>query len=186
LSQKSTITCFGNTATSTTQVKFLNTRSIYGDGSGDYVKMPIDPIGTDDFTVEAWIYPTSMGSTATAISGATIGGAMGVVMRLDRWFIGNNTTAQQFMSGANKFVVNQWQHIAMTRQGTSLRLFYNGTLFDSGTNSYNLNQTNYVLYAAYTDGSYLSFAGYIQDFRITKGLARYTSTFTPPTTELLG
>ncbi len=186
LSQKSTITCFGNTATSTTQVKFLNTRSIYGDGSGDYVSMPIDPIGTDDFTVEAWIYPTSMGATATAISGATINGGLGVVMRLDQWFIGNNSTNQAFTSAANKFVVNQWQHIAMTRQGTSLRLFYNGTLFDSGTNSYNLNQTDYVLYAAYTDGSYLSFAGHIQDFRITKGLARYTSTFTPPTTELLG
>ena len=186
LSQSSTITCFSNTATSTTQAKFSNTRSIYGDGSGDYVSMPIDPIGTDDFTVEAWIYPTSMGSTATAISGATIGGAMGVVMRLDQWFIGNNTTNQMFPSAANKFVVNQWQHIAMTRQGTSLRLFYNGTLFDSGTNSYNLNQTKYVLFAAYTDGSYLSFAGHIQDFRITKGLARYTANFTPPTAELEG
>ena len=186
LSQSSTITCFGNTATSTTQVKFLNTRSIYGDGSGDYVSMPIDPIGTDDFTVEAWIYPTSMGSTATAISGATINGALGVVFRKDQWFIGNNSTNQAFTSAANKFVVNQWQHIAMARQGTSLRLFYNGTLFDSGTNSYNLNQTKYVLFAAYTDGSYLSFAGHIQDFRITKGLARYTANFTPPTAELKG
>jgi len=186
LSQSSTITCLGNTATSTTQAKFSNTRSIYGDGSGDYVSMPIDPIGTDDFTVEAWIYPTSMGSTATAISGATIGGAMGVVFRKDQWFIGNNTTNQTFTSAANKFVINQWQHIAMTRQGTSVKLFYNGTLFDSGTNSYNLNQTKYVLYAAYTDGSYLSFAGHIQDFRITKGLARYTANFTPPTAELQG
>jgi len=91
-----------------------------------------------------------------------------------------------FTSAANKFVVNQWQHIAMTREGTSLRLFYNGTLFDSGTNSYNLNQTDYVLYAAYTDGSYLSFGGYIQDVRITKGLARYTANFTPPAAELEG
>ena len=186
LSQKSTITCFGNTATSTTQVKFLNTRSIYGDGSGDYVSMPIDPIGTDDFTVEAWIYPTSMGSYATAMSGATINGAMGVVMRVDQWFIGNNSTSQTFTSAANKFVINQWQHIAMTRQGTSVKLFYNGTQFDSGTNSTNLNQTKYVLFAAYTDGSYLSFAGHIQDFRITKGLARYTANFTPPTAELQG
>ena len=147
----------------------------------------IDPIGTDDFTVEAWIYPTSMGSTATAISGATINGGLGVVMRLDQWFIGNNSTNQTFTSAANKFVVNQWQHIAMTRQGTSVKLFYNGTQFDSGTNSTNLNQTNYVLYAAYTDGSYLSFAGYIQDFRVSSiGLARYTANFTPPTAELQG
>ena len=186
LSQSSAIKCFGDAATSTSQVKFAGTKSIYGDGTGDYVKMPIEPIGTDDFTVEAWIYPTSLGSYATAISGATIGGGMGVVMRIDRWFIGNNTTNQGFYSATNKFVVNQWQHIAMTREGTSLRLFYNGTLFDSGTNSYNLNQTDYVLYAAYTDGSYLSFGGYIQDFRITKGLARYTATFTPPTAELQG
>lgn len=186
LSQSSAIKCFGDAATSTSQVKFAGTKSIYGDGSGDYVKMPIEPIGTDDFTVEAWVYPTSMGSYATAISGATIGGGLGVVMRIDRWFIGNNSTNQMFTSAANKFVVNQWQHIAMTREGTSLRLFYNGTLFDSGTNSYNLNQTDYVLYAAYTDGSYLTFGGYIQDVRITKGLARYTATFTPPTAELKG
>ena len=186
LSQSSKIKCFGDAATSTSQVKFAGTKSIYGDGSGDYVSIPIEPIGTDDFTVEAWVYPTSMGSYATAISGATIGGGLGVVMRIDRWFIGNNSTNQMFTSAANKFVVNQWQHIAMTREGTSLRLFYNGTLFDSGTNSYNLNQTDYVLYAAYTNGSYLSLGGYIQDFRITKGLARYTATFTPPTAELQG
>ena len=185
LSQSSTITCFGNTATSTTQAKFSNTRSIYGDGSGDYVSMPIDPIGTDDFTVEAWIYPTSTGSLDAAISGITIGGAKGVVIRRDKWFIGDDSTYQTFASSANKFVTNQWQHIAITRQGTSLKLFYNGTQFDSGTNSTDLDQTKYVLFASYTDGSYLSFAGYIQDFRITKGLARYTASFTPPT-ELQG
>ena len=186
LSQKSEITCFGDAATSTTQVKFAGTKSIYGDGSGDYVSMPIDPIGIDDFTVEAWIYPTNLGSYATPISGATISGAKGTVFGVDSWFVGNNTTFQNFTSAANKIVVDQWQHIAITRQGTSLKLFYNGTQFDSGTNSTDLNQTNYVLFARYTDGSYLDYAGYIQDFRITKGLARYTSNFTPPTAELEG
>ena len=186
LSQKSEITCFGDAATSTTQVKFAGTKSIYGDGSGDYVSMPIDPIGTDDFTVEAWIYPTNLGSYATPISGATIGGAKGTVFGVDSWFVGNNISFQNFTSAANKIVVDQWQHIAITRQGTSLKLFYNGTQFDSGTNSTDLNQTTYVLFARYTDGSYLDYAGYIQDFRITKGLARYTANFTPPTAESQG
>ena len=79
LSQSSTITCFGNTATSTTQAKFSNTRSIYGDGSGDYVSMPIDPIGTDDFTGRGLDIPNYLrGRWMQHISGITIGGAIGM------------------------------------------------------------------------------------------------------------
>lgn len=186
LSQSTEIKCFGGAVTSTAQVKFAGTKSIYGDGSGDYVSMSIEPIGTDDFTIEAWIYPTNLGTYATAISGATIGGGKGAVFGVDLWFVGNNSSNQLFSSAANKIVVDQWQHIAITRQGTSLKLFYNGTQFDSGTNSTDLDQTTYVLFARYTDGSYLEYTGYIQDFRITKGLARYTANFTPSTTELAG
>ena len=63
LSQSSTITCFGNTATSTTQAKFSNTRSIYGDGTVEIMYQHANdagfPIGTGDFTVEAWMYHTT-------------------------------------------------------------------------------------------------------------------------------
>ncbi|MGB2329062.1 MAG: hypothetical protein ACPH29_05335, partial [Gammaproteobacteria bacterium] len=63
-SQSNNLKLFGNTTGSTTQVKFADTKSMYFDGSGDYIKTPA---GTDydlptDFTIEAWIYPTALSS----------------------------------------------------------------------------------------------------------------------------
>lgn len=81
--------------------------------------------------------------------------------------------------------LNQWQHVAISREGSAARAFYNGTLIDTKTTAMNLTQTTMVLFARYT-GQQSPSGGYIQDFRITNGLARYTANFTPPTAEFEG
>jgi hypothetical protein len=78
-----------------------------------------------------------------------------------------------------------WYHVAVTYDGTTTRLFVNGTSQSTSTNTpvrpttYNLTYVGYITSA---DASY--FNGYIDDLRVTQGLARYTQNFTPPTAPL--
>jgi len=79
--------------------------------------------------------------------------------------------------------LNTWTHLAVTRSGTNLKAFVNGVI--SGTPITNSTQ-NYdtIKYIGRNPaGEY--FNGYIDDLRITKGVARYTANFTPPTTSYL-
>jgi hypothetical protein len=76
--------------------------------------------------------------------------------------------------------INTWYFIAVTRSSTSTKLFVNGTQSGSTyTDSTNYTSSSNPLVGALFDGYSLN--GYIDDFRITKGYARYTSNFTPPT-----
>ena len=184
-SQSSNLKLLGNTTGSTTQVKFANTKSIYADGSGDFVEVPIDPIGTGDFTVECWVYPTFLTTYSGIFTGATIGDHPGPTIANDLWWLGSNTGAVGFSNSGGKLQLNQWQHVAISREGSAARAFYNGTLFDTQTTAMNLTQTTILLFARYTGQDNPS-GGYIQDFRLTKGLARYTASFTPPTAPLEG
>jgi hypothetical protein len=80
---------------------------------------------------------------------------------------------------AGTITLNTWTHVAWTRSGSSNRLFINGTQVGSTTT----DATNYTSTASFIGASQsgtLPFAGYIDDLRITKGYARYTSNFTPP------
>jgi len=79
--------------------------------------------------------------------------------------------------------LNEWTHIAFTRVGSTNRLFVNGALVDTATASDNYSNTISVVGGGrYGSNSInVSFQGYIDDLRITKGVARYTAGFTPPT-----
>ena len=81
--------------------------------------------------------------------------------------------------------VNTWYHIAITRQGNQLKCFADGIQVGSTTtNSTNLISTE-PLNIGTGSGISTYVTGYMQDVRVTKGLARYTANFTPPT-ELRG
>ena len=181
----------GNAQVSTSVKKF-GTGSIAFDGTGDYLKSNANTslytFGTGDFTVEFWMYSNSFASTATLYDG-----------RPD----GNDGSSQPFVcifqdtSGqVGLFVLNTtqitssalststWYHVAVCRSGTSTKMFINGTQVGStytDSNNY-LCGTNRPSIGAngYSSGSF-SYNGYIDDLRITKGYARYTANFTPPT-----
>ena len=81
---------------------------------------------------------------------------------------------------------NTWQHLAVVRNGNVYTLYVDGvskatttssSTFSSGTDPVQLGVYGGTLYPA---------VGYFQDIRVTKGLARYTANFTPPTAELEG
>ena len=173
----------GNTTASTTQYKWSD--SIYLDGSGDYVNLNFEAHGTEDFTYECWLYPTSLGSYGSAwSSGGEVAGT-GVIVSADQWWLGNGSSVNQFVSG-NKFTLNTWQHVAVVRNGTTVTGYVNGTSVGSATISLSLTSTQVRLGSRYYDNSSYLMTGYIEDFRLTQGLARYTSNFTPPTAAFEG
>jgi hypothetical protein len=153
--------------------------------------------GTEDWTVEAWVYPTQRQSYSVVVScGSSFALALGMIS-------GNFNVYSNVAGGFSDTIVNhgtydiaanQWTHLAATRYNGIWYTYVDGTL--RYTRNYT-NEVNHVMNETtqYTIGAldgYSSFSGNerwygnVQDVRITKGLARYTSNFTAPTAPLEG
>jgi hypothetical protein len=100
----------------------------------------------------------------------------------------SNGTIRLLVSGAfvvtssNSHTNNAWNHLAISRASGVTRLFINGVV---STNTYtdtnDYGSTKPIVIGAQFNGT-TAYIGYVDDFRVTKGLARYTTTFTPSTT----
>lgn len=193
-SRKNIFYTVGDTKVATNITKY--DKSIYLDGTGDYLTTPLADtlqFGTGNFTVECWTYLTSRVSLYPCIFANYNNYTTGALSL----FAGHNsatTTAYQVAVYGASFPViqggtvayNQWVHLAVVRSGTTITLYVNGTSVGTATNSASLNGVGSVFYIG-TAGDNIAngyLNGYIEDFRITKGYARYTSNFTPPTTPL--
>jgi hypothetical protein len=178
----------GNAQIDTSVVKY-GTSSMYFDGSGDYA-ISYNPnlytFGTGDFTVEAWVYPTSFPAEAAIITTATstdyqgftvnVGTSGNIIIALGA---GGSWTVVTTSGGT--LTANTWQHIALTRSGNVFRMFVSGTQSYTTTNSVSLTNTNNAIsVGGRTAGGGQYFNGYIDDLRVTKGVARYVTNFTPP------
>lgn len=170
-----TVTAVGNAQTKTDQKKF-GTASGYFDGSGDYLSIPTSTdfdFGSGDWTVDCWVRPDL--STGRTI----LGSGQGII------YIENSTSVSVYSnwSTVNKFTIpalsaNTWYHIAVVRDGANLRLFIDGTLVGTkiAAASYNFSTTTTI--GSYTRSAEF-YRGYIDELRVTKGIARFTSDFTP-------
>lgn len=177
-----TLSRFGNAAISTGVSKFGGS-SLYLDGTGDYLNGSSSGYAFEagDFTVECWAYTTE--SPATADNGLfQIGNSLtapnlsGVAVALSNVPVIYSGDAQT--NGTSAVLINTWHHYAMVRSGSTLKLYFDGQEEISVTNSSNLTSQNLLLGAYYS--TTFPWQGYIDDFRITKGVARYTANFTPP------
>ena len=173
------VTAFGNAQVTTTDPKF-GTGSLTLDGTGDYLTVAADAdfqFGTGDFTVECWVYVNSVGNTGLFTFGGTSSG-LAVNLFSGQW---NLTTSGAGGSALASITTGAWQHLAVTRSGSSLRMFINGTQIGSTvTNTTNLSD-NALKIGYYYDTSYTINAR-VDEFRVTKGVARYTANFTAPGT----
>jgi len=200
------VTAFGNAKISTTQSKF-GSSSLYLDGTGDYLSTPSNndfSFGTGDFTIECWIYLTAAtGDYRTIIGISYSGGGVGIRFgnsaaynSLLQFHTIGQTAAQVYsVNKSQSQLLNSWNHIAFTRTGTTCRAFVNGIQENVGsglnvssfpnasfTDSTNIINNSDVL-IGYGGAAGTEFIGYIDELRITKGVARYTTNFTPQTSE---
>jgi hypothetical protein len=175
----------GNVQVSTAVKKFGET-SMFFDGSGDYLVIPTTnapcQFSTFDFTIEAWIYSTSIANQQMILSNriaATGSANFDWQIVSSRLLFG--TTSTNLLTGTITLSSNTWYHVAVSRVSGTARMFVNGVLDVSTTTSFNLSNnsiTHIGTNATYAPTQY-PFIGYIQDLRISK-VGRYSGAFTPP------
>ena len=177
-----TVTAVGNAQISTAQSKFGGA-SIAFDGSGDQLTTPSNnafAFGTGDFTVEAWAYEIARSTYPTIIEIGNHLAATGIIFLTNR---GGNQ-AGIYSAGFYGFTATgslaAWNHYAWVRSGNSIQTFVNGVGGGAASFTNNLTDTATIKIGGLGYGNY-DLNGYIDDLRITKGVARYTSNFTPPT-----
>jgi hypothetical protein len=182
-----TITNNGTVGYSPLGIGYLNTLqcgSLSFDGSSQYLTLSANPVvSAGQFTIEAWIYTTV---SATQIIYSQYNAFNG-----NRWLfnIDNNSgyklnfghgTAPGVISGSTIVPLNQWNHVAVTRDASNtLRFFLNGVL--DGTYAgytYSLYESNPRISGFDGVGTY-NFNGYMTNIRISN-TALYTTSFTPP------
>jgi hypothetical protein len=174
-----TITKNGDVARSSSQYKFGG-YSAYFDGTEDYLSINSHTdlnFGTGDFTVDFWLYTGTTGQNVLGKSFSP-GWYFWTGYSGEIHFYGNNNTS--VVAGASNLSNDQWHHIAGVRSGTTMYLFVNGVLVDSETYSVNEDNSNPLIIGGYTTGGQ-KYTGYLEEVRISKGIARWTSNFTPPT-----
>jgi hypothetical protein len=177
----------GDAKISTTQSKFGGSSMAF-DGTGDYLITSTNPgftFGTGDFTIEFWVYLINSSATTQTIMGVDLSGSTNSIQI---WYnnVANKITFNVYgnprFDSTSTVSINNWMHLAFTRSSGTFKMFINGTQEASGALANNLLNNVFVVGRGYISVSQEYFYGYIDDLRVTKGYARYTANFTPPTT----
>ena len=179
----------GNSKLSSTQKKFGSTSLFTGTSDNDHVEVDSDDtnfleLGTEDFTLEFWLYWDGVTGYQTVFdngygSGSTAGSWM---IQTDnnngrmKWYQNGGALVTEGSDPAN----TTWLHYAIVRSSGTLKIYRNGiqTATASTTNPY--FTPDKLSIGARNDGSY-PFDGYIDELRITKGVARYSGSDTSST-----
>jgi Concanavalin A-like lectin/glucanases superfamily len=178
---KNNLLTVGDAKLSTAVVKY-GTSSMYFDGTGDYLSIPASTnfVLNGDFTIEAWIYPTNVTGTFNLVAlGSEATGRY--VIYIVNGVLTSNLYGSGVVSMGGTISINTWAHIAVVRAGSTIKGYINGTVLGTtDANSSSLGNLNPIKIGSDASGAAV-YVGYIDDLRITKGVARYTTTFTPPT-----
>lgn len=165
---------------------------------------------TEDYTVECWVYPTvfETHSSRYIISKGSANFQYEFILRIlrtnghlyfthyyvNQYGYGRSVTtagsaAWTAIHGTDTFYqacANTWTHVAATREGNNVHLFVNGILMNSlvldpGQDMKAVGGAMYVGYNPNYNNEYTApFGGYIDEVKLTKGVARYTADFVVP------
>jgi hypothetical protein len=188
-----TVTAIGDAQISTAQSKFGGSSASF-DGTGDMLSVADNAawaFGSGDFTIEFWVRFNAVNVTQVLVSQAT---SLTSALSFDLVYASTGSFTFRYslfgsstsgtLTATFTASTNTWYHVAVTRSGADIKGFVDGTQMGSTLNA----STN----SLFDSGQPLRIGGrgstaasplnaFIDDLRITKGVARYTANFTPPT-----
>ena len=174
-----TATANGSVQISTAQSVFGSSSAVFN-GGGDNLAIAGDWTwwNTSDYTIEFWLRANAVtgylplifsdnGINAHLYNGGTI-------------HVNDGQTASSIGDGL-PIVPDTWTHIAIVRLSGTITLYQDGVVIGTTTQTPNVGGSTFRVGG---DGSGNGVAGYIDEVRVVKGFAVYTSSFTPPTSQL--
>ena len=185
-----TVTAAGGAQISTTQSKFGGASGSF-DGTGDYLTATGAglAVGSGNFTIEGWFYFNSLQtgfrtlwahrSTEETIGGAALTHSAGAIAL----YIAGSAFSWQVSGFSPGLTVSTstWHHIALVRDGNTIRTFLDGAAGTTTTFTGSVHTSGDFSLMAGAQAGTQEVNGYCDEFRLTVGVARYTSGFTPPT-----
>jgi len=170
-----------------TNISKFGGSSAFFNGTGGFLDIPAasskdSAFGTGDFTVEMWLYFNSVSGSPTIITFNNFGSGDGFFLNVESSAIGVRADGSTPIRASTTVTTGVWYHVAVTRSSGTLRLFQDGV--NVGSTTWTTNCTAGLLRIGQpkdTTGATYALSGYMDDLRVTKGYARYTSNFTPPT-----
>ncbi len=171
-----------------TGVKKFYDGAAYFDNTSSFIRPPDSSdfaFGTGDFTAECWIYTLAHKNYIAYLDTRESGQSTDL-----GWVLASNASGALYVY-SNAFLLNgslnlnQWTHVAYCRSGGTHTLYVDGRPVQSSTTARNYTDDKLTIgansYAANENHN-----GYIQDVRIYKGIAKYTSSFSPPERSVQG
>lgn len=183
------VTAHGNAQLSTTEKKF-GTASAYFDGNSDELRFTA-PALNGDFTAEAFIYPESQVQDYPICFGPILDNNTvnnKILLSYDHLVYPNKFSLRvgnNFVQTSSTIATGQFYHVAVVRSGSSVSLFVDGVSAGSQTYSGTSQSRTEYMGGHFVNNTNGGFKGYIDEFRLTNGVARYTSNFTPLTAAFL-
>lgn len=155
--------------------EFSSTESLNSPVSVDF------NFGTQDFTIEGWF------KTSNASAHYFVGNSIPVI-NPPTWYIYRAAGILRSLFGSSTYdgttmPLNEWHHVAFSRVGTTLRIYQNFILTGSGLNVTNFNSaTQGRINLGVVTSGFAGLSGNIDEFRVTKGVGRYTGATIPTQT----
>jgi len=178
------VTPFGAVQTSTSNYKFSTASALFNSATSDYLQILSDStmqFGTGAYTVECWVYVTSIGATQTIFQkGNPNTPATSFGLRISASGVLVGTDGSAVLTGSTTLTTGAWHHVALVRDTNSNKatVFLDGNIEASQTGvTYSVSNTDpFDIGGDSTNGQWY-FTGNIDEFRVSS-VVRYTSSFT--------
>ena len=181
-------------ANATGQTKF-NAKSAHFPNTGySSFKIPNHAdirFGSGNFTIEGWLYLVDDSSNVSLSArvfqmGENASDGMALIYNYNTEFLFGNTHSAVVSDNSSNWRGN-WRYFTVTRDGSNIRLFKDGTIVNSATSGLNsIDNTGDLYFGVYPANLTDTRTNmYLSEWQFTKGIAKYTSNFTPPSSAFL-
>lgn len=168
--------------------RFGSAYSFLGNNTSYATMGGVPALGSGDFCIEFWMRPR-LARDYQAPFGNWVNGSTGTYTPflfadgrfMFMWITGGTGTSSNITAPAGTIVLNETAHWAIAKSGTTIRLFKNGIVRQTGTCDANINFVGNLFIGSNPNINTDTFNGTIEDLKITVGAAKYTSNFEVPT-----